>query len=62
MTATDVATALDQLGLRFGGADLSASRGATIGRSGMDLAVVTPKTLTVKLGGDEASRRPPSPR
>jgi uncharacterized protein YabE (DUF348 family) len=50
VTATDVSTALDQLGLRFGDADLSASRGATIGRSGMDLAVVTPKTVVVKLG------------
>ncbi len=52
VTATDVASALDQLGLRFGGgADLSTSRGATIGRSGMSLAVVTPKTLSVKLAG-----------
>ncbi len=52
VTATDVASALDQLGLRFGGgADLSTSRGATISRSGMSLAVVTPKTLTVKLAG-----------
>jgi uncharacterized protein YabE (DUF348 family) len=52
VTATDVATALDQIGLRFSGADLSASRGTDIGRSGMDLAVVTPKTVTVKLGDD----------
>ena len=50
VTATDVDTALDQLGLRFGGADLSASRGTSIGRSGMDLAVVTPKSVVVKLG------------
>ena len=49
VTATDVSTALDQLGFRFGGADLSVSRGAAISRSGIDLAVVTPKTLTVKL-------------
>ncbi len=50
VTATDVASALDQLGVRFGGgADLSTSRGATISRSGMSLAVVTPKTLKVKL-------------
>jgi uncharacterized protein YabE (DUF348 family) len=46
-TATDVDTALGQLGLRFSGADLSASRGSTIARSGMSLAVVTPKTVTV---------------
>jgi resuscitation-promoting factor RpfB len=49
VTATNVATALEQLGLRFAGADLSASRGAAISRSGLDLAVVTPKTLVVKL-------------
>jgi uncharacterized protein YabE (DUF348 family) len=51
VTAQNVNTALDQLGLRFGGADLSASRGTRIGRSGMRLAVVTPKTLDVKLAG-----------
>ena len=51
VTATDVATALDQLGLRFTNADISASRSASIGRAGMDLAVVTPKTVAVKLGG-----------
>ena len=51
VTAHNVNTALDQLGLRFTGADLSASRGTRIGRSGMRLAVVTPKTLTVKLAG-----------
>jgi uncharacterized protein YabE (DUF348 family) len=51
VTARDVNTALDQLGLRFSGADLSASRGTRIGRSGMRLAVVTPKTLSVKLAG-----------
>ena len=52
VTATDVASALDQVGLRFAGADLSASRGTDISRSGIDLAVVTPKTVTVKLGDD----------
>jgi len=51
VTARDVSSALDQLGLRFSGADLTASRGATISRSGMSLGVVTPKTLTVKLAG-----------
>ncbi len=55
-TATDVDSALDQLGLRFSGADLSASRGSSISRSGMSLAVVTPKTLTVKLGADPKRR------
>ena len=56
VTATDVASALDQIGLRFSGADLSASRGTDIGRSGLDLAVVTPKTVTVKLG-DAAKKK-----
>jgi uncharacterized protein YabE (DUF348 family) len=56
VTATDVASALDQVGLRFTGADLSASRGAEIGRTGIDLAVVTPKTVTVKVG-DEAKKK-----
>jgi uncharacterized protein YabE (DUF348 family) len=55
-TATDVASALDQLGLRFTNAKLSANRGATIARSGMDLAVVTPKTLKVKLGDERAKK------
>jgi uncharacterized protein YabE (DUF348 family) len=49
VTAKDVDSALDQIGLRVGGADLSASRGTTISRSGMRLSVVTPKTVTVKL-------------
>ena len=34
----------------FSGADLSTSRGASISRDGMRLAVVPPKTLRVKLG------------
>jgi uncharacterized protein YabE (DUF348 family) len=51
VTATDVDTALDQLGMRFRDADLTASRGATIARSGMSLGIVTPKTITVKVAG-----------
>jgi uncharacterized protein YabE (DUF348 family) len=50
VTATDVATALDQIGVRYADASLSASRSAGIGRDGMDLAVVTPKKLVVKVG------------
>ena len=57
VTATDVSAALDQIGLRFGDADMSASRGTEISRSGMDLAVVTPKTLTVKVGGEKARKK-----
>jgi uncharacterized protein YabE (DUF348 family) len=53
-TATRVDTALDQLGLRFAGAALSASRNATIDREGMALRITTPKTVTVKLGRAKA--------
>ncbi|RYU13927.1 resuscitation-promoting factor [Nocardioides iriomotensis] len=55
VTATDVAGALGQIGERFKQADLSVSRGAEIGREGLDLDVVTPKDLTVKIGGDKAT-------
>jgi uncharacterized protein YabE (DUF348 family) len=50
-TETTVSRALGQIGERFRGADLSASRGGDIDRGGMSLEVVTPKTLEVKLGG-----------
>jgi uncharacterized protein YabE (DUF348 family) len=53
-TATKVATALDQLGIRFAGAELSTSRGASIDREGMALRITTPKTVTVKLGRAKA--------
>ena len=54
VTATDVSSALDQIGIGFRNADLSVSRGAAISRSGMDLRVVTPKDLTVRIGGKKA--------
>ena len=57
VTATDVASALHQLGLRFGAASLSASRSAEIGRSGMDLSVITPKTVSVKLAGAKKQQK-----
>jgi uncharacterized protein YabE (DUF348 family) len=50
VTATDVASALGEIGQRFLGADLSTSRSAGIGREGMALEVVTPKKLQVKVG------------
>jgi resuscitation-promoting factor RpfB len=56
VTATDVSSALDQVGIRFAAADLSVSRGATIGRDGLDLDVVTPKKLTVRLAGDKPAK------
>jgi uncharacterized protein YabE (DUF348 family) len=51
VTATTVSRALGEIGQRFAGADLSASRSGSIDRSGMTLSVVTPKSLKVKLGG-----------
>jgi uncharacterized protein YabE (DUF348 family) len=57
VTARNVASALDQLGLHFGRADLSASRGSSISRSGMSLGVVTPKSLKVKLAGAKQHKR-----
>jgi uncharacterized protein YabE (DUF348 family) len=51
VTATDVTTALDQIGLRVNGADLSVSRSATISRTGMDLSIVTPKKVRFAIAG-----------
>jgi uncharacterized protein YabE (DUF348 family) len=50
-TATTVEGALDELGLRFAGADYSSSRSASIDRQGMALAIATPKQLVLKVGG-----------
>jgi uncharacterized protein YabE (DUF348 family) len=50
VTATDVSSALHQLGLRYAGADLSVSRSTDIGRDGLDLEVVTPKDIKIKNG------------
>jgi uncharacterized protein YabE (DUF348 family) len=54
VTATDVSSALEQLGLRYAGADLSVSRGAEISRDGLDLEVVTPKKITLVDGPRKA--------
>jgi uncharacterized protein YabE (DUF348 family) len=56
VTATDVDSALDQLGLRYAGAELSASRGAPIGREGLELEVVTPKNITFAYGAKKARK------
>jgi uncharacterized protein YabE (DUF348 family) len=50
VTATDVTSALDQIGVRYGDARLSTSRSATISRSGINLRVVTPKTVKIVVG------------
>jgi uncharacterized protein YabE (DUF348 family) len=52
VTATSVDTALDQIGVRFGNAELSASRSAEIGRGGLDLSVITAKKLTLVDGAN----------
>ncbi len=57
VTATDVASALSEIGASFRDAELSASRGLTIGRDGLSLEVVTPKKLTVKIGAHKPVRR-----
>jgi uncharacterized protein YabE (DUF348 family) len=57
VTSTDVESALAEIGQRFVGADLSASRGAEIDRGGMSLTVVTPKQLTIKVGAGKAMKR-----
>jgi uncharacterized protein YabE (DUF348 family) len=56
VTSDEVSTALAEIGQRFSGADLSTSRSASIGRDGMSLEVVTPKTIQVKLGAKDARR------
>jgi resuscitation-promoting factor RpfB len=53
VTATDVTTALDQLGVRYAGAELSTSRGSSIGREGLDLDIVTAKNVAVKVGAEK---------
>ncbi len=55
-TATKVSSALSQLGLRFGNAALSASRGTEIDRDGMTLEVTTPKRVVLKYGATRAKR------
>jgi uncharacterized protein YabE (DUF348 family) len=57
VTATDVSTALSQLGRPYQQAELSTSRSSAIGRQGMELGVVTPKRVTVKLKGAEPITR-----
>ncbi|TQL70345.1 uncharacterized protein YabE (DUF348 family) [Nocardioides albertanoniae] len=56
VTATTVGGALSELGRDFDRAKLSTSRGAYIGRDGMSLDVVTPKTVKVELAGKKAKK------
>ena len=56
VNSTDVASALGEIGRRFTGADLSASRSASISRRGMSLEVVTPKVVRLKVGGKQLKK------
>lgn len=55
-TATKVSSALSQLGLRFGGAALSVSRGTEIDRGGLSMEVTTPKKVVLKYGAEKARK------
>ncbi|TGN66728.1 resuscitation-promoting factor [Nocardioides eburneiflavus] len=57
VNSTSVASALGEIGRRFDGADLSASRSSSIGRSGLTLEVVTPKVVHLKLGAKDLRKR-----
>jgi uncharacterized protein YabE (DUF348 family) len=50
-TATTVAAALQELGIRADSAKLSASRSMTLGRQGLALSVTTPKDVVVRVDG-----------
>ena len=50
VTSTTVDAALSELGLSFGSAAMSVSRGSDISRGGLSLEVVTPKTVKIKVG------------
>jgi uncharacterized protein YabE (DUF348 family) len=54
-TATTVAAALQELGIRADSARLSASRSQTLGRQGLVLSVTTPKTVVVRVDGKNLS-------
>lgn len=54
-TASNVGDALDELNIRADGARLSASRSQALGRDGLELNVVTPKDLTLVVGGKKST-------
>ncbi|WP_279633194.1 resuscitation-promoting factor [Nocardioides euryhalodurans] len=57
VTATDVASALGEIGSRYAGAELSVSRGGSIDREGMALEIVTEKKIEVALAGKKPVTR-----
>jgi resuscitation-promoting factor RpfB len=54
-TATTVAAALQELGIRADSAKLSASRSQALGRQGLALSVTTPKDVVVRVDGKNLS-------
>lgn len=57
VTEDQVSAALGEIGSSFAQAKLSTSRGAEIGRGGLELEVVTPKKLTLAVAGKKPVRR-----
>ncbi|WP_307853618.1 transglycosylase family protein [Nocardioides palaemonis] len=57
VNSTNVASALGEIGRRFDGAELSASRSASIGRGGLELEVVTPKVVRIKIGAKDLRKK-----
>ncbi len=57
VNATEVTAALAEIGRSFGRAEVSTSRGMTIGRDGTEIEVVTPKKLTLALAGKKPVTR-----
>ena len=57
VTATDVESALGEIGMAFDNSRLSLDRGAGIDRGGLELEVVTPKKLTFKVSGKKKVRK-----
>ena len=57
VNSDNVASALGEIGRRFEGADLSTSRSASIGRKGLDLQVVTPKVVRIKIGAKHLEKQ-----
>jgi resuscitation-promoting factor RpfB len=56
-TATTVAAALQELGIRADSAKLSASRSMSLGRQGLALSVTTPKDVVVRVDGKNVPTR-----
>ncbi|GAB2773303.1 resuscitation-promoting factor [Nocardioides salsibiostraticola] len=57
VTSTEVDGALGEIGKSFEDSRLSASRSLDIDRGGLDLQVITPKTLKVKLGDKKQKKQ-----